>query len=229
MFRGVLLIVLLLSVLLQQSWSFLQSQGSVHRRGGALFAKKGGGGDSKGFAPAKSNLANLVVSKKDGGVGEIGSGGGQEASGSSANEAEAIDAIFKKYGINDDPNRAAKAKAAAKAAADAKGAASGADAPFGESIIARLTPEMQMKYDNVLVTGVSLSLSFVVLCGVGISAGSLKVVFPDINLPAGLDDVITNFLTPSFTPGLGVFFLFSTSFGLFKFAQISSSQTVYKE
>ena len=192
-------------------------------------AKKGGGGESKGFAPTKPNLANLVVDKKDGeGSPEIGARGqdGGVGGSSTANEAEAIDAIFKKYGINDDPNRAAKAKAASDAK---KKSASGADAPFGESIIAKLTPEMQMKYDNVLVTGVSVSLSFVVLCGVGISAGSLKVVFPDINLPAGLDDVITNFLTPSFTPALGVFFLFSTSFGLFKFAQISSSQTVYKE
>ena len=141
-----------------------------------------------------------------------------------ATEAD-IDRIFKKYGINDD---GAKGRAQAKVEAE-KRAARGEEAPFGESVIAKLDAKTQLKFDKILITGVSLSLGFVILCGIGISAGALHVVFPDITIPKTFDDAITNVLTPAFTPALGVFFFFSISFGLFKFAQISSSQTVYRE
>ena len=62
-----------------------------------------------------------------------------------------------------------------------------------------------------------------------LSAGAIEVVFKDITIPDAMDSFITNFLTPAFTPALGVFFFFSITFGLFKFAQISSDQTVYRE
>ncbi len=131
------------------------------------------------------------------------------------------DAIFKKYGIKDGdgPKKAVSKKTEEKADG----------APFGESVLAGIPAAMQAKIDSILVTAVSVALTFVILSGVGISAGALKVVFKDIEIPVAADALITNFLTPAFTPAL-VFFLFcSSTFGLFKFAQISSSQTVYKE
>jgi hypothetical protein len=63
----------------------------------------------------------------------------------------------------------------------------------------------------------------------GISLSALKVAFPQVAMPEQLDAAIANFFTPAFTPSLVVFFFFSITFGLFKFAQISSSQTVYRE
>jgi hypothetical protein len=136
-----------------------------------------------------------------------------------------IDAILQKYGVKDD--KAAKARAKAKA--DSERGAKGKDAPFGEGIIAKLDTATQQKFDNILITGVSISLGFVILCGIGISAGAIEVVFKDITIPDAMDSFITNFLTPAFTPALGVFFFFSITVGLFKFAQISSDQTVYRE
>lgn len=137
-----------------------------------------------------------------------------------------IDAILQKYGVKDD--KAAKARAKAKADSE-RGGAKGKDAPFGEGIIAKLDTATQQKFDSILITGVSISLGFVILCGIGISAGAIEVVFKDITIPDAMDSFITNFLTPAFTPALGVFFFFSITFGLFKFAQISSDQTVYRE
>jgi hypothetical protein len=51
----------------------------------------------------------------------------------------------------------------------------------------------------------------------------------DLEVPETFDALIVNVLTPAFTPAFLIFLFFSVTFGLFKFAQISSSQTVYKE
>lgn len=213
-----------------------------------LHAKKEGG--AKGFAPVKKNTRSPKSSDNSaalaqpssssssaaspgnevlaGGVGAGVTGySGQDGvydGTSSASDAD-IDAIFKKYGIDDRASRQKREADAAKKKLQEQGK----EVPFGEAIMAKLTPEAQMKIDKQLVTGVSASLLFVLLCGVGISAGSLRVVYPSLAIPEGVEDAIANFFTPAFTPALGVFFLFSTTFGLFKFAQISSSQTVYKE
>ena len=61
------------------------------------------------------------------------------------------------------------------------------------------------------------------------SFGAFKVVFPTVVVPEYLDDLIANILSPSFTLSIGVFFMFSITLGLFKYAQISSSKTVYTE
>ena len=219
--------------------ALLASQGVVSltglprgvRRGVSLSAK-GSSGEAKGFggprqapaqAPDAAATAAAVQVEAAPGVAPartttVGGAG-------AASDAD-IDAIFKKYGIQDEGQ--SKARAEAKAEAE-KRAARGEEAPFGESVIAKLDAKTQLQFDKILITGVSLSLGFVILCGIGISAGALHVVFPDITIPQSVDDAITKVLTPSFTPALGVFFFFSITFGLFKFAQISSSQTVYRE
>ena len=65
--------------------------------------------------------------------------------------------------------------------------------------------------------------------GIGISYGAFKVVFPTIPIPQTIDDFIIQVLTPSFTPTVVIFFFFSINYGLFKYAQISSVRTVYRE
>ena len=206
------------------------------RRGVSLSAK-GSSGEAKGFgghrqAPAQApDAAATAAAVQVEAAPGVGVGGGAPArtttvSGAGAASDADIDAIFKKYGIQDEGQ--SKARAEAKAEAE-KRAARGEEAPFGESVIAKLDAKTQLQFDKILITGVSLSLGFVILCGIGISAGALHVVFPDITIPQSVDDAITKVLTPSFTPALGVFFFFSITFGLFKFAQISSSQTVYRE
>ncbi len=143
-----------------------------------------------------------------------------------------VDALFKKYGIKD--NTTDKKKIISKTK-DGKLVTKLApkeydpNRPFGEAVLAGISPQLQSKIDNILVTGTFAALLFVVLCGVGISAGALQIVFPNIEVSPDIDAIIKNFLTPSFTPSLGIFFFFSITFGLFKFAQISSSQTVYRE
>ena len=131
--------------------------------------------------------------------------------------------IFKKYGIKDGDNQSKKA--ASKKATGEKAV----DAPFGESVISGIPAPMQAKIEDILITLTFSALTFLILSGLGISAGALKVVYPGFELPVAFDSIIVNFLTPAFAPGLAIFLFFSVTFGLFKFAQISSNQTVYKE
>lgn len=142
------------------------------------------------------------------------------------------EAIFKKYGIKDGESN--KSKTATKIKKNMKNKKKNAkgeteESPFGQSVLANLAPEVQLKIDNTLVTCTFLSLLFVVLSGISISLGAYTIVFPETKIPPELDNIIKNFLSPAFTPALFVFFFFSITFGLFKFAQISSDQTVYKE
>jgi hypothetical protein len=101
--------------------------------------------------------------------------------------------------------------------------------PFGASVLANFPEKGLQTIDKVLVTGTFLALSVVILCGISISLGAFKVVFPDQQIPEFIEGLIQNVLSPSFTPSLFVFFFFSITYGLFKFAQISSSTTVYTE
>lgn len=103
------------------------------------------------------------------------------------------------------------------------------DSPFGEAVLAGIPLALQAKIDNILVTATFGALAFVVLSGVSISLGALTVVFPNLTIPESIDSLSKNVLSPAFTPSLGIFFFFSITFGLFKFAQISSSGTVYRE
>ena len=136
------------------------------------------------------------------------------------------DAIFRKYRISNGENLPSIKSSKKKAL---PGAVEDETAPFGREVMANMSFEQQAKLDKLLVSAVFVALSFVILCGIAISFGAFRVVYPDIQISAELDSFITNFLDPAFTPALGVFFLFSITFGLFKFAQISNSQSVYKE
>jgi len=138
--------------------------------------------------------------------------------------------IFKKYGISDgEKSEVRKGKGNNKKKKATNQRSTEDLAPFGEEVMANMPMEVQQKFDNFLIAATFSSLTFVVLCGIGISVGAFKVAFKQVNIPPELDSLITNVFTPAFTPALGIFFLFSITFGLFKFAQISSSQTVYRE
>ena len=129
------------------------------------------------------------------------------------------EAIFSKYGISDGAKsqKAAKKKVAPE------------DRAFGESVLEKIPAKTQMQIDNILVVITFSALLFVLLSGIGISISATKLVYPSLEINEQLDQIITNFLSPAFTPALGFLLLCSSTFGLFKFAQISSSQTVYKE
>lgn len=67
----------------------------------------------------------------------------------------------------------------------------------------------------------------ITLCS-GISVSAMKTVFP--GLPSYyVDNVVTVLLSKAFTPSLVVFLFLSSTFGLYKLAQISSDQTNYTE
>jgi hypothetical protein len=136
------------------------------------------------------------------------------------------DAIFKKYKISDGESLPTYSK---KKTTKKSTAVYDENAPFGRDTISSIPFATQQKIDNVLVTSVFIALTFVIICGIAISFGAFKVVYPDIQISNEMDEIITGFLTPAFTPALGIFFLCSITFGLFKFAQISNTQTVYKE
>jgi hypothetical protein len=135
-----------------------------------------------------------------------------------------IEKLAKKYGLGNNDNTTTKKKQVSSSSSN-----NNDDKPFGEDIITKIPLELQGKIDNILIAGVFLSLSWCILCGIGMSAGSLRIVFKDFKLASTIDDLIFNVFDPSFTPSLGIFFFFSITFGLFKYAQIQSSQTTYKE
>ena len=205
-------------------------RGVLARRVVGLAAKTPGTSESKGFGVAKkvkiTETPDPPSPSSSRAEPEVSSYTPEMASRDrvlSEEEKEAeMQKIFAKYGVKNDETADFKKQVAARKLA-------GEEAPFGESVIANMDSKVQAKTDSILVACVSVSLSFVVLCGIGISAGALHVVFPDITIPTSIDDLIVNVLTPAFTPALGIFFFFSITFGLFKFAQVSSSQTVYRE
>jgi hypothetical protein len=205
--------------------SFNNVESSLKQSSTVLFAKKGST-ESKGFSPKKVKVVKVEEEETS----AVSSSTGIETTTTVQpfdGETDA-DAIFKKYGIKDgESNKTKTATKKKKSKKSKKGEPE--ESPFGQSVLAGIPAETQMKIDNTLVAAVSFSLGFVVLSGISISLGAYTVVFPETKIPEWLDGLITNFLSPAFTPALGIFFFFSTTFGLFKFAQISSDQTVYKE
>lgn len=179
------------------------------------FARKNEGKSGKGFAVEK------VISKQSSGAESASSEVVDTSSTKGIATPVFLDEndVFKKYGISEENSKKAEQSKAK----------STVDKAFGESVLEKIPAELQLRIDNILVTLTFGALLFVVLSGVGISLGALKVVFPSFEISEESDAIIKNFLTPAFTPALGIFLLFSTTFGLYKFAQISSSQTVYKE
>lgn len=103
------------------------------------------------------------------------------------------------------------------------------DYVFGEGILQKIQPKLLSRIDTSLVVLTFLSLTLVVITGVAISFGAYKVVFPDVQINADFDNAVTNVIAPAFSPALGIFFFFSITYGIFKFAQVSSRQTVYQE
>ena len=137
-----------------------------------------------------------------------------------------LDTIFKKYGIEE--NQAKEAYLGQKAAISPQSEPQ-PEGPFGAAVMAKLGDKAQSNIDSILITLTFASLSFCVLCGLAISSSAIEVVFPDYKMDDNLNHILKDVLTPAFTPSIGIFFLFSITFGLFKFAQISSQATVYKE
>lgn len=186
----------------------------------AVFAKKSRG---QGFGKVKEPIAPVIENNSRGDVTiaaptEMNSG--TEKTTSQSSNAEEI---FKKYGIKDGDNQSKKA-ATKKVTGD-----TATDAPFGESVLAGIPAPMQAKIEDILITLTFSALTYLIISGIGLSSGALKVVFPEFEIPAALDSITVNILTPSFGPALVVFLIFSVTFGTFKFAQISSNQTVYRE
>jgi hypothetical protein len=143
------------------------------------------------------------------------------------------DAVFKKYGIgkgqSDRFGNEMKTGSNGGSKSTGRQLKPGESRPFGEAVLERFSPAQLAKIDSVLVTGAFVTLSIVVLIGTGMSFGAVKVVFPQYAFDPNVDNVIQNILTPAFTPSLLLFFLASITYGLFKFAQASSSDTIYRE
>lgn len=100
---------------------------------------------------------------------------------------------------------------------------------FQSAVLARFPAATLAKIDSTLIFLAFGSLSLVILIGIGMSFNAFRVVFPNFSSNESIEYLITNVLTPSFTPTLLLFFLFSITYGLFKFAQVSSDSSVYKE
>lgn len=219
--------------------NLLKSNAADHlvRRNGFILQAKKEKTESKGFSPKKIKPVSIAVESNSDNFAEglaptsssiIGTNKPKlKASQVFDGETDA-DTIFKKYGIKDGESQSVKTTKKKKSTKKGKKEVV-EENPFGQSVLAGISPDAQMKIDNTLVTCTALSLGFVVLSGISISLGAYTVVFPDVKIPESLDFVVTRFLSPAFTPALFVFFFFSITFGLFKFAQISSDQTVYKE
>jgi len=196
--------------------------------------KKGGGGGKsksaksiKGFAPKDIVPAEEVIKTN---LDMIKEEDAERASLSQASiPAASVDDIFEKYGMKDADGRSASQSSAVRKTKEEAAKVSIDERPFGQEIMAGIGAKQQETIDKALVTLAFGSLAFCLLCGIGISASAFKVVFPNFEVDSNLDALITNVLDPAFTPALGVFFFFSISYGLWKFAQISSTATVYRE
>ena len=102
-------------------------------------------------------------------------------------------------------------------------------APFGQGVIEKFDAKTLAGIDNFLLTGAFFALGVSILIGVGMSASAFRVVFPQYEFKQEWTEFIENILTPSFAPVIGLFFFFSITYGLLKFAQVSSDDAVYKE
>ena len=143
-------------------------------------------------------------------------------------KAKEAEALFKKYGMADSRDRFGNEKPK-RPIVPFNPNIQGDNRPFGEGILEKFPSKTLAQFDAILVTGAFGSLAFVVLIGIGMSASAVPVVFPGVKLGDTVEGIITGILTPIFTPALLVFFAFSITYGLFKFAQASSDDSVYKE
>jgi hypothetical protein len=139
------------------------------------------------------------------------------------------DAIFRKYGISDGSEAREAAAVAEKRKEERRLELDDPDRPFGKEVISGFSYDAQQQIENLLLPLTFTVLSYCILCGVAISSGAFTVVFPDFVMPEGIASTIENVLVPSFLPASGTFLFLSVTYGLFKFAQISSTATEYKE
>lgn len=138
-----------------------------------------------------------------------------------------LDSIFRKYGINEAQGK--QATEAQKRAILAGKEPKPEGGAFGESALSKIDGKMQQQIDDTLIALTFGSLAFCVLCGLAISSTAIEIVFPSYKMDSNIDYVLKDILTPMFTPSIGIFFFFSITFGIFKFAQVSSQATVYSE
>lgn len=134
------------------------------------------------------------------------------------NEPKDIDEVFAKYGLKNDE----KSKKSSLSTPETSSS-------FGGEIIKKLSEKQLAVLDRSLLSLTLGGLGLVLLSGLGISYGAFKVVYPTFDFPSSLDNIIVNVLVPSLGPFVGIFFLFSISYGLFKLAQYGSEGTVYRE
>uniref|UniRef100_A0A6S9L345 Uncharacterized protein n=1 Tax=Heterosigma akashiwo TaxID=2829 RepID=A0A6S9L345_HETAK len=88
---------------------------------------------------------------------------------------------------------------------------------------------VQNVIENGLIVGLSALLLFFLLGGIGIGASGVAVITNN-PLPEGLERFIADTLEPSFTPTLLVFFVLSSTLGVFKSLQFESRSDVqYRE
>jgi hypothetical protein len=197
-----------------------------------IFLAKKSGAKGKGFG---SQIPTKTVSEPDGSTENNKTTDNNlssellaaDSDSSKLNSKKSVDAndVFSKYGVETDTNKATS-KSKSKAKKPLKGQE---ELAFGEKVLETIPVKTQILIDNVLVTITFGALLFVVSSGVGISIAALQVVYPTFTINEQLDELIKNFLSPVFTPALIFFLICSSTFGLFKYAQISSSKTVYKE
>jgi hypothetical protein len=142
-----------------------------------------------------------------------------------------LDSIFKKYGIEENKGKGfgAPHPQHQKQKQQVSSSSAGGEQPFGKAVLDKVDEKLQAKIDKGLITLTFLSLAFCVLCGLAISSSAIEVVFPQYKMGESVDFILKDVLTPAFTPSIGIFFFFSITFGIFKFAQISSNATVYRE
>jgi hypothetical protein len=186
-------------------------------------------GDSvKGFGSAASET--LVGSE---GVGDGAPSESLISKDSVGDDPEAdLDSIFKKYGIEENKGKGFGAPQPQQQKQKQKqqvSSSAGGEQPFGKAVLDKVDEKLQAKIDKGLITLTFLSLAFCVLCGLAISSSAIEVVFPQYEMGENVDYILKDVLTPAFTPSIGIFFFFSITFGIFKFAQISSNATVYRE
>jgi hypothetical protein len=216
--------VTLVLVFLSSSYAYLSHR--INNRQISLLAKKRGGNESK--SPKGFKKAPVLPSQDDTSATATDVSLLDLVPATSEEEPADADAVFKKYGISSG-GESAQSGTSKKQKGTAVKKEYNENAPFGQSTMAGIPYQTQTKIENALLVAVFGMLTFLISCGIAISLKAFQIVSPSVQISSEVDSVIVNFLSPAFTPALGVFLLCSTTYGLFKFAQLSNSQTVYKE
>lgn len=210
-----------------------------------LFAKKGKASSKtrKGFGKPVATATNNSSEEEEDAVKEVSSSGSStseatttptqatrpaavvipttESTRQDKDDDDILEAVYSRYkGSAIKANQEDKKKKAKKIV-DEEG--------FGGKVLAKIPLPLQEKIDNMLLWGTSLTLTTVILIGLAASSGALKVVYPDVHIPEAADRFIQDTLIPALTPMSALFLFFSVTFGLFKYAQISSNETTYRE